>query len=69
MLRIGRVALLYLSLDGNEAGQWNRTTKKWEVLPNNYRRSIARGLQVAKKQAAPQLISIPVVAPQKEVHP
>jgi hypothetical protein len=29
MLRIGRLALLYLSLDGKEAGQWNRTTKEW----------------------------------------
>ena len=65
MLRIGRVALLYLSLDGNEAGQWNRTTKEWQVLPNTYRRSIARGLQIAKKQAAPQLITIPIPAPQK----
>jgi hypothetical protein len=69
MLRIGRVALLYLSLDRNESGQWNRTTKEWEVLPNTYRRSIARGLQIAKKQAAPQLISIPVPAPHKEVEP
>ena len=69
MLRIGRVALLYLSLDGNEAGQWNRTSKEWEVLPNTYRRSIARGLQIAKKQAAPQLISIPVPAPHKGGEP
>jgi hypothetical protein len=65
MLRIGRLALLYLSLDGKEAGQWNRTTKEWEVLPNTYRRSIARGLQIAKKQAAPQLITIPIPVPQK----
>ena len=69
MLRIGRVALLYLSLDGNEAGQWNRTSKEWEVLPNTYRRSIARGLQIAQKQAAPQLIRIPVPAPHTEVEP
>ncbi len=69
LLRIGRLALLSLSLDGQEASQWNRTTKEWEVLPNTYRRSIARGLQIAKKQAAPQLITIPIPAPQREVEP
>ena len=69
LLRIGRLALLYLSIDGDEAGQWNRTTGGWEVLPNTYRRSIMRGLQVAQKQAAPQLLSLPISAPQQEVKP
>ena len=69
LLRIGRLALLYLSIDGDEAGQWNRTTGGWEVLPNTYRRSIMRGLQVAQKQAAPQLLSLPIPAPQQEVKP
>lgn len=62
-LRLGRLALLYQSLDGQQLGQWNRTTRQWDSLPNSYRRAIARGLLVARKQSAPQLLSLPVPAP------
>lgn len=63
VLRVGRLALLFLSLDGQQVGQWNRQTKQWQILPNSYRRSIAQGLSIAKKQAAPQLLSLPIPAP------
>lgn len=63
LLRVGRLALLFLSLDGQQVGQWNRTTKQWQILPHTYRRSIAQGVLIAKKQAAPQLLNLPVPAP------
>jgi hypothetical protein len=63
LLRVGRLALLFLSLDGQEVGQWNRTTEQWQILPRTYRRSIAQGLSIAKKQAAPQLLNLPIPAP------
>jgi septal ring factor EnvC (AmiA/AmiB activator) len=61
-LRLGRVALYYQRLDGSEAGFWNRETKAWEILPSSYRSAIRDGLRIARKQAAPDLIIVPVPA-------
>jgi hypothetical protein len=63
-LRVGRVALVYLTLDEKEAGLWNKDTKSWEELPGEYRSSIKKGLRIARKQTAPDLIRIPVFAPE-----
>ncbi len=59
-LRIGRLALYYQTLDGKEIGQWNRTTKQWEQLPGEYRSDIRKGLRIANKQLAPDLLALPV---------
>jgi len=63
-LRFGRLGLYYLSLDGNQAGYWMRKEKRWETLPDSYRSSILQGLRIAKKQAAPDLLKLPVSAPE-----
>lgn len=62
-LRVGRVALLYMTFDGNETGYWDKATRKWVVLSKSFNPAIAKGLQIAKKQAPPELIKIPVTAP------
>jgi hypothetical protein len=64
-LRAGRVALLYQALDGSETGYWDAGARKW-VADDDYEEAIKAGLKVAKKQAAPDFISVPVSAP-KEV--
>jgi hypothetical protein len=61
-LRIGRVALLYQTLDGEESGAWNAGTGRWVRLGDDYRISIRQGLRMARKQVAPDLIRVPVVA-------
>jgi len=63
-LRVGRVALLYQSLDGQQTGFWNASDQRWETLPGAYRSSVKQGLQIAHKQVAPDLIRIPVRAPE-----
>ena len=62
-LRIGRVALLYLTLDGEQAGMWDRESQSWQPLPSTYRIAIKKGLRIANKQAAPDLLRLPVGAP------
>lgn len=59
-LRIGRTALLYQSPDGGETGMWNQQTRQWETLPQSYRIAVQQGLRIAKKQAPPALIKLPV---------
>lgn len=64
-LRVGRVALLYQTLDGEQIGAWDQAERKWVTLPDDYRDSIRTGVRIAKKQLAPDLIRLPVSAPKE----
>jgi hypothetical protein len=68
-LRVGRVALLYQTLDGREAGFWDAAEGDWVALPGGYRSAVRQGLQIARKQVAPDLIRIPVRAPEEVAAP
>ena len=63
-LRFGRIALVYQTLDEAEAGVWNQQAKAWEELDSSYRSAIRQGLRIARKQAAPDLIQLPLPAAQ-----
>lgn len=62
-MRIGRMALLYQTLDESEAGVWSQAERRWEPLDGSHRSAIRRGLRIARRQAAPELIKIPLPAP------
>jgi Protein of unknown function (DUF3450) len=64
-LRVGRIALLYQTLDARETGAWDREGKKWIELDDEYRSSVRQGLRIARKQVAPDLLYIPVSAPRE----
>ena len=64
-LRFGRIALVYQSLDEAYAGMWNHQTRSWDPLDSSYRSSIRQGLRIARKQAAPDLIRLPLPAAMK----
>lgn len=64
-LRFGRIALVYQSLDEAYAGMWNHQTRSWDPLDSSYRSSIRQGLRIARKQAAPDLIRLPLPAATK----
>ncbi len=61
-LRIGRVGLLYQTLDGLETGYWDGSNEGW-VVDDSYQGSFKEGIEVAKKTRAPELMVIPVPAP------
>lgn len=63
-LRVGRVLLAYQTLDRSITGFWNKNTRKWEKLDSDYRDSITNGIRLARKQAAPELLTLPVPAPE-----
>ena len=63
-LRFGRVALMYQTLDGKEQGIWNTESRAWELLPSEYRASVTKGLRIARKHIAPDLLKLPVHAPE-----
>jgi len=61
-LRVGRIALVFQTLDGNENGVWDQASRSWQPLDSSYRSSIREGLRVARKQAAPDMIRLPLPA-------
>ena len=64
-VRLGRVSLMYRTLDGSEVGYWDADQKKW-VQDASYRDDIQQALRVARGQGAKELLTVPVPAP-KEV--
>tara|TARA_A100001015_G_scaffold71550_2_gene79290 strand:- start:684 stop:1160 length:477 start_codon:yes stop_codon:yes gene_type:complete len=59
-LRIGRTGLYFQTLDGNETGRWNEQKKDWETLDDGYTRTVRDGLRIARKQAPPDLLKLPI---------
>ena len=60
-LRIGRVVLLYQTLDGSETGSWDPDEGAW-MPAQDYRSGVREGLRMARKQTAPDLLKLPVPA-------
>ena len=63
-LRVGRVVLVYQTLDGQESGVWNQKTRSFEVLSSEYARAISKGMRIALKQAPPDLLRLPLMTPE-----
>jgi len=63
-LRIGRVALIYQTLDNARTGRWNQESRQWEEVPGSYTSSVREALRVAGKQKAPDLLMLPLSAPE-----
>lgn len=61
-LRIGRVALMYITRDGSFLGRWDADSKEWQELDPEFRMHITKGLRMAKKQLAPDLLTMPIKA-------
>jgi hypothetical protein len=62
-LRVGRTVLLYQTLDGRESGAWDAQAGAWTEV-SGYRIPIQRGIRMARKQVPPDLIQVPMPAPE-----
>ncbi|WP_405233343.1 DUF3450 domain-containing protein [Lentisalinibacter salinarum] len=63
-LRIGRVALLFQSADGSMTGVWDEESKTWN-MSDEHRNEVKKGLRVANELIAPELLLLPVPAPEE----
>ncbi|MBE0366196.1 hypothetical protein PULV_b0952 [Pseudoalteromonas ulvae UL12] len=61
-LRVGRLDLIYLTRDGKQAGIWNKETKQFQDLPDSNISQINKALRIARKQLAPDMLTLPVQA-------
>jgi hypothetical protein len=64
-VRIGRVTLMYRTVDGSDTGYWDNQQKTW-VADRDDSRAIEEALGMAKEERAPDLVIVPVPAPQGE---
>lgn len=62
-LRVGRLILLYRSLDGSELARWDSAAGEWRSLSSRYHEAVDSAFRVARRQAPPELLVLPVPAP------
>jgi seryl-tRNA synthetase len=63
MVRLGRVTLMYRVIEGGETGYWDNEQKRFVPDPGASP-AINEALSIAKEERAPDLIIVPVPAPQ-----
>lgn len=56
VLRIGRISLIYQTLDGEKGAYWSKNQKQWIELPSRYDKAVASGIKVAREHAAPNFV-------------
>ena len=57
-LRVGRVGLYYVLLNSGGAYAWDSKSSQWIELDGSYKASLAKGIQIARKQSAPSLFNL-----------
>jgi hypothetical protein len=68
-LRLGRSALYWLSLDGGRSGLWDARNDRWRMLDPAHAAAIEQAIRVARKQAPPELLTLPLAAAGPEPDP
>lgn len=64
ILKVGRVALVYQSPDGDETGFFNPNTRQWEELDSSYTTPIRNGIRMARQQLSVDMLPLPVMGPE-----
>ncbi|MGH8370023.1 MAG: DUF3450 family protein, partial [Gammaproteobacteria bacterium] len=59
----GHLALAYQTLDHSETGYWDKQKQQW-VVDGKYKDAVAEGIAIANKQATPDVLKLPVTAPE-----
>ncbi|MAI42273.1 MAG: DUF3450 domain-containing protein [Candidatus Azotimanducaceae bacterium] len=62
MLKWGRVALVFQTLDGETTGVWDKNINDWEILDNEYRLGVRNGFRIAKKTQTADFVHLPIPA-------
>lgn len=63
LIRVGRVALYALRLDGSEAKRWDAATEQWQPLAGHYIPVLRQAMRISREVVAPELMLLPVGAP------
>jgi hypothetical protein len=64
LIRVGRIALYYLTPDHSAAGYWNNSTRTWQPLPESWLPRVKQVYDVAENKILPSLLEIPLLQTQ-----
>ncbi len=64
MLKMGRVALVYQTSDGEETGMWDQQERRWHPISEEFATPVRNGIRMARKQLAPNMLILPIRAPE-----
>lgn len=59
-LRLGRITWLYQTLDRDQSAVWSNDSESWVDLDGDFDGEINTAFRIAKEQAAPNLLIVPV---------
>ncbi len=62
-LRLGRVTWLYQTLDRENSAVWSQEQRGWVDLDGDFDSEINTAFRIAKEQAAPNLLTVPMFGP------
>lgn len=62
-LRVGRIALMFQTPDQKVTGVWDTANNSWEQV-DSFRSAVSKGIRIAKKQAALDILTLPIPAPE-----
>ena len=65
VFRVGRIALLYKTPDGEQVGRWNNKSRSWESLDASaWSSNLQQGIRIARNQAVKDILQLPIEAPE-----
>jgi hypothetical protein len=65
ILAIGRVTLLYQTMDTSVTGVWDKNAKQWvELDSGDYKLPIRNAIRIAQKKAQNDIMLLPIAAPE-----
>lgn len=60
LLRVGRLALFFRSLDGKRAGLFDPSSGRFRWLENDTLSDISKAFAVVRREAAPEMVALPI---------
>jgi small-conductance mechanosensitive channel len=60
ILRLGRLALFYQSIDATTCGIYDRGSATWKPLAEKYNKAIRTALAIVRKQRPAQMVALPI---------
>lgn len=60
VLRVGRIAVFFRSMDGEKVGRWNPQSESWEYISADFSRAISDTIEMAKQQKSVELVDLPL---------
>jgi hypothetical protein len=60
VIRLGRIAMYYMSIDGNQIGMWNQKTAKWEPVSDDQQNVFKSAFDMALAKKAAEVVELPI---------